>query len=112
VSQRLCYALDLIDDAALIADYEAAHAPGAVWPGVIAGIRASGYESLEIWRTGDRLMMIAEVAADWPRPLDCAAVMLDRRWQSLMDRFQKRLATARPDEKWAPMVRIFSLDEQ
>lgn len=47
MAQRICFALDLVDDAELIAAYEAAHAPGAVWPEVVEGIRAAGYEAME-----------------------------------------------------------------
>lgn len=112
MTRRICFALDLVDDAALIATYETAHAPGSVWPQVNEGIRAAGYEAMEIWRAGDRLFMIAEVADDWPRtvPPDLAAV--DARWQANMDRFQKRLAIADDDQKWVPMRRIYALAEQ
>lgn len=111
MSRRVCFALDLVDDAELIVAYEEAHRPGAVWPQVIAGIRASGYESMEIWRAGDRLFLVADVADDWPRAIPMDLQDVDAHWQTAMDRFQKRLACAAPDEKWAPMRRIFSLDQ-
>lgn len=110
MSRRVCFALDLVDDAALIAAYEAAHAPGAAWPEVTEGIRASGFEAMEIWRAGDRLFMIAEVSDDWPRPIPAELQEVDARWQAAMERFQKRLAFAAAGEKWVPMRRIFSLD--
>lgn len=112
MSRRICFALDLVDDAELIARYEAAHAPGAVWPQVVAGIRQAGYESMEIWRTGDRLFMVAEVADDWPRAVAPEILAVDTHWQDKMDGFQKRVPHGEPDEKWSPMTRIFSLDEQ
>ena len=112
MSRRVCYALDLVDDADLIAEYEAAHAAGAVWPQVIAGIRQAGYDSMEIWRTGDRLFMVADVADDWPRAVTPEISAIDAQWQARMDRFQKRLPHGEPDEKWTAMTRIFSLDEQ
>lgn len=112
MSRRVCFALDLVDDAELIAEYEAAHAAGAVWPQVISGIRQAGYDSMEIWRTGDRLFMVAEVADDWPRAVDPEISAVDAQWQDRMDRFQKRLPHGQPDEKWTAMTRIFSLDEQ
>ena len=40
MARRVCFALDLIADADLIADYERAHAAGAVWPDVTDAIRA------------------------------------------------------------------------
>lgn len=110
-TRRVCFALDLVADAELIAAYEAAHAPGAVWPAVVAGIRAAGYCDMEIWRVADRLFMIAEVMPDWPRPIAESLADEDARWQQAMDRFQRRLDPAAPD-KWAPMTRIFALAQQ
>lgn len=112
MGRRLCFALDLVDDADLIAAYESAHAPGAVWPEVTAGIRASGVEAMEIWRVDTRLFMIAEVAADWPRALPDDLQAIDDRWQVAMDRFQIRIDAAADGEKWAPMTRIYALEEQ
>lgn len=107
---RLCFALDLVDDAALIAEYEARHAAGALWPAVTAHIRAQGFEEMEIWRVGDRLVMIAEVAPDYPRAVPEPPENAD--WESLMWRFQRPLPQAADGEKWVPMRRIFALDEQ
>ncbi len=86
------------------------HEPGAVWPTVIDHIRAQGVEAMEIWHRGDRLFMIIEAADDFPRPVGTTAAD-DLRWQSLMDRFQKRLRDAPPGEKWSPLQRIFCLAE-
>ena len=61
-------------------------------------------------RARDRLFMIAEVSADWPRPIPADLQEADARWQATMDRFQQRLACAEADQKWVPMRRIFSLD--
>jgi L-rhamnose mutarotase len=108
MGRRLCFALDLIDDAALIAAYEARHAPGAVWPAVIAHIRATGVEAMEIWRTADRLVMIAEVAPDYPLAVPEPVEIAD--WEALMWRFQKPLPHAADGEKWVAMDRIFTLD--
>jgi L-rhamnose mutarotase len=107
---RRCFALDLNADAELIAEYEAVHGPGAVWPAVIAHIKATGVEGMEIWRSGDRLFMIAEVADDYPRPGETPPEV--HRWEELMWRFQRPLPHAAEGEKWVPMTRIFSLDEQ
>lgn len=112
MGRRVCFALDLVDDAALIAAYESAHATGAVWPEVVEGIRATGFEAMEIWRAGDRMVMVAEVADDWPRQKPARLAAADARWEAAMDGFQKRLAFAPPDQKWVPMTRLFALDEQ
>ncbi|AQR73452.1 L-rhamnose mutarotase [Sphingomonas sp. LM7] len=104
--RRQCFALDLVDDAALIAEYEARHAPNAVWPAVLAFLRAQGVEAMEIWRTGDRMVMIAEVADDYPRAVETPPEIDE--WEALMWRFQRALPHAGPDEKWVPMQRIFT----
>lgn len=109
-TRRFCYALDLIDDAALIAEYEARHAPGSAWPEVVAHIRAQGAEHMEIWRAADRLMMIVEATADYPKPI-AAPPEIDR-WERLMWRFQRPLPFAPTGEKWVRMTQIFDLDAQ
>jgi L-rhamnose mutarotase len=110
MSHRLCFALDLVNDAAKIAEYERFHAPGGVWPVIVDDIRAQGIEGMEIWRTGDRMVMIATVADDYPRARDVPAAYDE--WESLMWDFQKALPHAAPGEKWVPMTRIFDLREQ
>lgn len=107
---RLCFALDLNANPELIAEYERMHEPGAVWPAVIAHIRATGVEVMEIWRTGDRLFMITETADDYPRSVETPADV--ERWEQLMWRFQRPLPNAADGEKWVAMKRIFSLEEQ
>lgn len=110
MSHRRCFALDLNADPELIAEYERLHAAGTGWPAVVNHIRASGVESMEIWRTGDRMVMIAEVSDDYPRPIETPAEV--EKWEALMWRFQRPLPHAGEGEKWMPMKRIFSLDEQ
>jgi len=109
---RLCFALDLVDDRNLIAEYLKMHKAGAVWPAVIDHIRAQGIESMEIWHRGDRLFMILETAEDFPRAVEEGSLTADSaRWELFMDRFQKRLRDASPGEKWSPLDRVFCLAE-
>lgn len=104
---RLVFALDLVDDAALIAAYGARHAPGAVWPEVLADIRQRGFLEMEIWSVADRLVMIAEVADDFPRPAAAGLEAHVAAWEAEMDRFQRPILEHGP--KWAAMQRLFSL---
>lgn len=112
MNRRLCFALDLVNDADLIAAYEAAHAPGAVWPEIVAGIRAKGFLDMEIWRVEDRLFMVAEVSEAWPVALPEEQALLDARWEKAMDIFQRPLPGANAGEKWRPMTKIFVLSSQ
>jgi L-rhamnose mutarotase len=110
MNRRICLALDLVNDAALIDSYVRMHEPGAVRPAVINHIRAQGVLEMEIWQRGDRLFMIIEAADDYPRRLAGAATLAENdRWESLMETFQRPLPGSDPDEKWSPMQRIFCL---
>lgn len=110
MSRRLCFALDLVDEPEKIAEYERFHRPGGVWPQIVDDIRAQGIEGMEIWRSGDRMVMIATVADDYPR---ARAVPPEHdAWETLMWGFQKALPHAAPGQKWVPMDRIFDLAEQ
>ncbi len=110
---RQCLALDLKDDPELIAEYEAYHRK--VWPEILESIRAQGIRSMEIYRTGNRLFMITETDETAAPHLgsggdDMHPKVLE--WEELMWKFQYPLPWAKEGEKWVPMDRIFSLNEQ
>lgn len=109
--QHYYYALDLKDDVAAIAEYERWHRPGVVWPDIVTAIRASGVEEMEIFRTGNRLVMAVTMADDHvPSPRrDADDDARTKEWEQLMDRYQQRLPWAEAGQKWVPMQRIFSL---
>jgi L-rhamnose mutarotase len=113
--KRYLLFLDLRDDPALIADYEAHHAADAVPPAIVRSIRDAGILNMEIFRSGNRLAMLME-AEDGFDP--AARALADRTspeviaWEALMDRFQQRLPWAQAGEKWLAGQRIFSLEEQ
>ncbi len=111
MSRRCCLTLDLVNDAALIAEYGAYHAEGAVWPEVIADIRASGIESLEIWRVDERCVMIIEAAEDYPRTRTAPKSAIVERWDTLMARYQCALPSAPTNERWTPMQRIYRMED-
>jgi L-rhamnose mutarotase len=105
------YALDLRDDAAAIAEYERWHQPGQVWPEIIASIRDSGVEEMEIFRTGNRLVMVVQVRDGHDASGNGAQDAKTLAWEQLMDGYQQRLPWAEAGQKWVPMKRIFSLSE-
>lgn len=109
---RYCFALDLKDDAPLIAEYERYHAPGGVWQDVLDGLKAAGIEGLEIYRTGNRMFMIMEVNKNFSfekkANLDAANPKVQQ-WEKLMWNFQQPLPWAKEGEKWVLMKKIFEL---
>jgi L-rhamnose mutarotase len=107
--------VDLKDDPALIATYEAHHRPGAVPEAIVRSIRTSGIEEMEIHRCGNRLVMLVETAADFDPQAKAAADAADPAvvvWEELMDRYQQRLPWAPAGVKWLEADRIFALSEQ
>jgi L-rhamnose mutarotase len=112
--QRLIYALDLKDDPALIADYEAWHRADKIWPSVVESLQASGIEELEIYRTGNRLFLIIEAADDFSPEAKARADAANadvQAWEQLMWVFQQPLPWAAPGQKWIGMQRIFALTQ-
>jgi L-rhamnose mutarotase len=111
--KRYCLALDLVDDQALITEYEAYHK--AVWPEILAGIKHAGITDMEIYRVHNRLFMIMEVTDSFNFEEKAAADAASEKvqeWEKLMWKYQQALPVAKPGEKWLMMNRIFSLSEQ
>ena len=110
MTNRICMALDLIDDPEMIQQYDRYHQE--VWPEVLDSIRQSGIEVMEIYRTGNRLFMIMEVNDSFdlekkaqfdtenPKVLE---------WERLMSTLQQPLRWAQPNQKWVPMQKIFEM---
>jgi L-rhamnose mutarotase len=110
--KRYCLALDLIDDPALIAEYEHWHQAENTWPEIKKSISGSGITSMEIYRTGNRLFMIMETddsfSFERKGAMDAGNAKVQE-WEQLMWRFQQPLPWAKPGEKWVLMNRIFQL---
>lgn len=108
---RHCLALDLVNDASLIAEYEAYHQN--VWPEVEKSILDSGVQSLAIYRAGNRLFMIMEVADGFQfeqkAAMDAANEKVQE-WETLMWKYQQAIPVAAPGQKWVPMEKIYSLE--
>jgi L-rhamnose mutarotase len=108
---RHVLALDLVDDAALIADYDAHHV--AVWPEVEAQILSTGVLSCEIWRLANRLVMVLEVPAEGfsleAKAAADAAHEPTQRWEAAMSVYQRALPCAALGQKWVPMHKVYDL---
>ncbi|MFZ6011660.1 MAG: L-rhamnose mutarotase [Bacteroidota bacterium] len=109
--KRFALALDLKDDAKLIAEYEAYHKK--VWPEILSSIKDAGINHMEIYRTGNRLFMIMEVndhfSFDQKAKADASNKKVQE-WEHLMWKYQQALPHAKPGEKWLLMEKIFSLE--
>ena len=106
--------LDLKDDPELIAAYEAYHRPGGVPEAILHSIRASGIDEMEIFRSGNRLVMLMETGPGFDPQDKAAADAADPAvvaWEGLMDGYQQRLPWAPAGVKWLQADRIFALAE-
>jgi len=108
---RHCLALDLKDDPALIAEYEAYHRN--IWPEVRTHLHAHGVTGMEIYRLGTRMVMLMETDdARYDAEAMAAATGNDpkiRAWEELMWKFQAPTPWTHAGEKWVGMQRIFEL---
>lgn len=114
-AMRQVLLIDLADEAEAIARYEAWHAAGAVPEAVVQSIRTARIRDMEIYRTGNRLVMVMETEPGFDPAEKAAADDADpavQAWEQLMDQFQRPLAWAAADSKWTAASRIFSLQEQ
>ena len=105
-----CFALDLKDDEELIQEYKDYHQ--AVWPEILANIKNTGIEKLEIYATGNRLFMIMKVNKSFSferkSEMDTANPKVQE-WENLMWKYQQALPNAKIGEKWLLMDKIFQL---
>jgi L-rhamnose mutarotase len=109
---RYCLALDLKNDAQLIAEYEQWHKE--VWPEIRSSITDGGITEMDIYRLEDRLFLIMETdpgfSFERKAAMDAANPAV-RRWEELMWKYQSAIPGGRPGEKWRVMEKIFSLTE-
>ena len=108
--RRYCLALDLKDDPALIAEYEAWHQK--VWPEILESIKSPGITAMEIYRTGNRLFMIMETTEHFSFDQKAYADANNEKvqeWEQLMWKYQQALPWAKKGDKWVIMEKIFEL---
>jgi L-rhamnose mutarotase len=106
--KRYCLALDLKDDASLIAEYEEYHRK--VWPEVLQSIKDSGIQQMQIYRVNNRLFMVLETNDDFTlerkAKMDAANKKVQE-WEQLMWKYQEALPGCKPGEKWTLMKKVF-----
>ncbi len=110
MTKRYCFGLDLKDDPALIAEYERYHR--AVWPEILASIKAAGIVQLDIYRVANRLFMIMETDESFSFEAKAAADAANEKvqeWELLMWKYQQAIPGGASGEKWRRMELLFSL---
>lgn len=110
--KRHCFALDLKNDPQLIAEYEHWHKDGNGWPVVRKSIIDAGIHDMQIYRTGNRLIMIMETADDFRNEEKAAPDAANpnvQEWERLMWKYQQPLPWASGNEKWVGMDQIYQL---
>ncbi len=100
------YLLDLVDDPKLIEEYEAHHRE--VWPEVLEHLKRIGLESCEIYRAGNRLVMLtrSETAVNSDQ-VQSETHLKVLEWEDLMSKYQARLPFAPTGAKWVRADKIF-----
>lgn len=105
-------AVDLKDDAQLIAEYEEYHR--AIWPEIRKSIVDAGITDMQIFRLGNRLFMIMETDESFSFEKKAAMDEANQKvqeWEQLMWKFQQPIPGGKPGEKWQLMKKMFSLNQ-
>jgi L-rhamnose mutarotase len=107
--------IDLVDEPAAIAQYEAWHETGALPVAIGASIRDAAIARMDIYRSGNRLVMLMETTSDFDPVAKAQADAgnpVVQAWEAQMDNVQRPLPWADKGAKWTRAHRIFSLDDQ
>lgn len=104
--------LGLQDDPEKIRLYREHHQN--VWPEVEASLRQVGITLMRIFLLGKRLFMYMETVDEFEASRDFPKYLeLDpkcKEWDSLMSTFQEKVKEAGPDEWWAVMDEVYTLE--
>lgn len=112
MTDRFIFALDLIADEQKISEYEAHHK--GIWPEVEDSFRRAGIENVELYRTGNRLVMMLETNQNFSfekkKQVDEADPVVQK-WEALMSTYQQPLPWAGEDGKWTLMQQIYKFNK-
>lgn len=111
-TKRYVQRLDLISDEEAIRMYRKLHSKEFHWKEIRDGIREVGILEMEIYISGNRLVMVVDtpVDFDWDASMSKLATLpRQAEWEELVGKFQKCSVSAMSDEKWQMMERMFYL---
>ena len=106
--KRYCQTLELKNDPEMIEKYCEVHRH--VWPEVIAGQHEVGILQMQIYRHRSLLFMIMDTEDDFDFARDMkrlATLPRQAEWEAYVAQFQGCSSSARSDEKWKLMDKIF-----
>lgn len=111
-TKRFVQVMDISDDPALMEEYRKWHSEAYSWKEVRDGIREVGILEMEIYMSGNHLVMVVDTPLDWDwqTAMDQLATLpRQAEWEAFVAQFQNCDASARSDEKWKMAGRIFRL---
>lgn len=111
-NKRYVQMLDLPDNPQIIEAYRHWHSPEHHWKEIRDGIREVGILEMEIYILGTHLVMVVETPADfdWETAMNRLATLpRQAEWEAFMSTLQGCSETARSDEKWQMMEKMFYL---
>jgi L-rhamnose mutarotase len=107
-----CFALDLKNDALLIAEYKRYHETEHIWPEVVDSIKSHGVLREQIFLLGTRMVLVLFTSDEFElqekAQHDLGNVRLQD-WEKLMWSYQQSLPEADPTQKWVQMDKIFDV---
>jgi len=107
--QRACFQLQIRTDR--IAEYRSRHA--AVWPEMLAALKASGWNNYSLFLRADGLLIgYVETPSLTDAQARMAITAVNARWQADMAEFFVGLGDAAPDEGFQLLDEIFHLEDQ
>jgi L-rhamnose mutarotase len=105
--QRVCFRAQIRPE--MLAGYRARHE--AVWPEMLAALRAAGWRNYSIFLAGDGLLIGYLETEDYAAAQAAmAATAVNERWQAQMAPFFAGIGDQRPDQGFRPLGEIFHLD--
>lgn len=111
--KRYCKTLKLEDNPELIEAYKKVHAPGAVWPEIMQGMKEVGILDMEIYIHGNLLFMVMDTVPGFDHEKamkELAAKPRQTEWETFVSQFQQTSTDATADEKWQLTERIFKME--
>lgn len=113
-TKRYVQVMDLKDDSDLIRRYREAHDKEHFWKEIGEGIRQVGILEMEIYISGNHLVMIVDAPLDfdWNSAMARLATLpRQAEWEQHVAQFQDCSAQATSDEKWQMTERMFHIYE-